>query len=176
VVHVIKEDGPYPPPGSVVDSISIYTRDLAEANRELYLKQKRKAHVGNTGQTSTREDNWLINMVDAATEAASTVMDDSELENDLGMSRQAMAANSNGIIRAEDMTSRYGSFGSSSRSTPASPSLNSHKQMAKDDPIVEQVMSFDSTNPSVGASIGWSASEDTERSARLITADHLVSA
>jgi hypothetical protein len=114
-------------------------------------------------------------MVDAATVAASTIMDDSELENDLRMPHQAMAAyNDNGMIRAENMTSRYGSFGSS-RSAPASPSLNSHKKMVQDDPIVEQVLSFASTNPSVGASIGWSTSEDTEKSARLLTAEHLVS-
>ena len=174
----MKEDGLYPPPGSVVDSISIYTRDLAEANRELIIKQKRKSHVGCTGQISVRKENWLVNVVDAATEAASTVMDDSELENDLRMPHQRVAAykrKNDGSLRAENMTSRYGSFGSS-RSAPASPSLISHKKAAQNEHSMEHVHSFVSSAPSVGSSIGWSASEDSEKSARLIAAAPFVSA
>lgn len=162
----MEEEGPFPPPRSLVDSISVYVRDLAEANRELFLLQKRKSHVGITGQSSRREDNWLINMVDAATEAASTIMDDSEVENDLTAPHHF---NSHGnAMNAENMTSRYGSFGSS-RSRTNSPAISMRKaSLTKDDSLVEQVASFASSNPSVG----WSASADSEKTGPLLTADH----
>ena len=111
----VEDDSSVPKPGAHVDSISYYTRLLVEANREMFLLQEHKKRVAETGNTSVRAGgfSWFIKVVDAATDAATTIIKDSEETNELGNPHDSTGVFlEDSLPLAERMTSFYGSFGS----------------------------------------------------------------
>lgn len=186
---MVEEVGPLPPAGSLVDSISYYTKKLADSNRGMTEMQESRSVYGETGVIdSVRRSNWFVDMVEAATEAASNVMEESLDDNGLRSFNESSARLGEGFMKAEDMTSKYGSFATSSSSRPGSarnlapPSspapmsspatLVSRKTApARIEERIEHTMTFPEP------SISWSISGDSssEKSARLIAAPHLVS-
>ena len=128
---------------------------------------------------SRRERNWFVDLVDKATVAASTIMEDSVDDNDLRSPHDSVYYGSGDellIYRADRMTSQYGSFGTPSASvpssSPAAPRLATRKSARrdeqKDQDTVEKTVSF-------SPNITWTDSTDSDRATRLIFSDHLVS-
>jgi hypothetical protein len=179
LVHKVGEDGVYPPAGCKVDSISCYTMDLAICNKEVYLLQQQRRSVAENGPStrSSARGKWLIDAVDAATEAASMIMDDSIHDNGLATPYDTIPFGEDYVTLAENMTSKYGSFGSSRGVAPPSspnPNLTSRKNDVPsrvDEEYVEVLPNF----TSIPSGVGWSSSIDSDRSTRLVTSDHLVS-
>ena len=106
-----------PPRGTHVDSISYYTYDLADCNKDMYFMQQRKTEIALTGNSSFEADNWLARLMISAYEVADQIMVDSAEENAL---RATYSSSDYGtsIPQAELMSSRYGSFGARVGLTP----------------------------------------------------------
>ena len=174
VIHKITEDGVYPPPGSLVDSISCYTMDVALCNRKVQLLQKQREIVAELGVSmNNARGKWLINAVDAATEAASMIMDESIDENGLRSPRDASIFGPDLGFRVENMTSRYGSFGGNRGASPSQRS-GTRKHVVPEtveEEYIEAVASF----AALPSDIGWSRSAGSDKGTRLVTSDHLVS-
>ena len=173
------EDGVYPPPGNHVDSISCYTQDLAKCNREVYICQQQREIVAETGQSPTQQrGKWLVNAVDAAADAASTIMDDSIDDNGLRSPYYSPET----ALCAENMSSKYGSFGSKFGSNriwhtpPSSPacSLVKNRKTALTPTSEEDGVATNISFLSKSSS-GWSGTFNSDRSIRLVTSDHMVS-
>ena len=176
---MVGENGVYPPPGSIVDSISCYTMDVAICNRKVQLLQKQREIVAEHGASPANgRGKWLINAVDAATNAATMIMDESIDDNGLRSPSDASPFGSDFGFRVENMTSRYGSFGAK-RGAPSDYRKAKRKCVVPsgvegecvEGEYVEAVASF----ASLPSDIGWSRSVDSDRGTRLVTSDHLVS-
>jgi hypothetical protein len=126
---VYVEDARYaerPERGTRVDSISYYTQELAANSRALFKIQQRKVQIAESGNMSIKADNWLDQAVRNFTMAATQIMDDSAIANDLKVPDRPSQASSPEILaasvpRAEKMTSQYGSFSSATIGTPFQP-------------------------------------------------------
>lgn len=109
-----------PPRGTHVDSISYYTYDLADCNKNMHFMQQRKTEIAFSGNSSNEADSWIARLMISAYEVANQIMVDSAEDNALAAGSlvdNALRANYNafrdgtGIPQAELMSSRYGSFG-----------------------------------------------------------------
>ena len=109
-----------PSRGTHVDSISYYTYDLADCNKNMYFMQQRKTEIAFSGNSSNEADSWIARLMISAYEVADQIMVDSAEDNALGAGSlvdNALRANYSsfedgaGIPQAELMSSRYGSFG-----------------------------------------------------------------
>lgn len=119
----------------------------------------------------------MINALDAATNAATMIMDESIDDNGLRSPADASAFGPDYSFRVENMTSRYGSFGAK---RGASPGRRKTKRKCvfptvDEDCVetgyVEAVASF----ASMPSDVGWSRSVDSDKGTRLVSSDHLVS-
>lgn len=108
---VIDDEGPYPPRGVRVDSISYYTRDLAECNRELFLLQQQKTQIAHSGNVVIKAKNWFTKAIDSLSDTVADVLDESLEDNDLKSPQDLLHFMGTCIPQAEQMTSQYGSFG-----------------------------------------------------------------
>lgn len=173
----MEERGELPQKGAHVDSISYYTRVLVECNRELFLLQEHKTRVAETGNTSARAANesWFVKVVDAATEAASTIIRDSEEVNALGSPHDSGLALGGGLPLAERMTSFYGSFGGHEKTgTGVTPTTQKRKKIGS---------SHDLGSLSLGGgngfsirdapTVSWGSAETNEKKVRLVIDDHM---
>lgn len=101
-----------PERGTHVDSISYYTHDLAVCNKNMYYMQQRKTDIAVTGNVAKEADHWLSRMMLSAYEVADRIMIDSAEDNALKSSYSSSFDDPSAAIpQAEQMTSRYGSFG-----------------------------------------------------------------
>jgi hypothetical protein len=101
-----------PARGTHVDSISYYTYDLADCNRNMYTMQQRKAEIALTGNSSYDVDTWLSRLMISANEIADQIMIDSAMDNALRANYKAFDERFGvPIPQAELMASHYGSFG-----------------------------------------------------------------
>jgi hypothetical protein len=176
VFHV-SEDGKLPEEGSIVDSISCHTMELAKLNRKVQALQRQREIVAENGiNPSCISGKWLIDAVDAATEAASAIMDDSMDDNSLRTMNDSAVFGPDIVLRAENMTSRYGSFGSTKNSNVSSAQVTNSTTRRKlyqskvNGEYATAAVSFSS----LPSDIGWSSSADSEKNIRLVTSDHLV--
>jgi hypothetical protein len=97
-----------PKRGTRVDSISYYTQELAAHSRELFRMQHRKAQIADSGNMSIKADNWFDQVVREASRVANRIMDDSAMDNYLVSPSDSYEEYN--VVRAENMTSRYGSI------------------------------------------------------------------
>jgi hypothetical protein len=113
-VQPVGLNDPVPVKGTRVDAIQYYTRELAESNKDVFVKQRRQIQVAETGNTSVRADDWLAKITEFAQGAAITILEDSVVDNDLRSPRdssyEAISADEAEIPQAERMTSMYGSI------------------------------------------------------------------
>lgn len=72
-----------PQKGTHVDSISYYTYDLSEMNKEMCALQSRKAEIALEGTNHSQADNWFTKLVVSAYEMADEIMIDSAEDNAL---------------------------------------------------------------------------------------------
>jgi Late exocytosis, associated with Golgi transport/Cytosolic domain of 10TM putative phosphate transporter len=102
-----------PQKGTHVDSISYYTYDLAEMNKELQAMQRRKAELAFSGTNQEEADNWLKKLVLSAYEMADEIMIDSAEDNALRTSYSSLSEKGVSIPQAELMSNRtlYGTLG-----------------------------------------------------------------
>lgn len=102
-----------PRKGTRVDSISYYTQELAAHSRALFRLQSQKERIAESGNLSVRAENWFDSVFQEFSEVANQIMDDSILDNDLISPNESV--DGLGFRHAENMTSRYGSFGNTRR-------------------------------------------------------------
>jgi hypothetical protein len=153
-------DNRKPERGTHVDSISYYTHDLAALNKDMYFMQQRKTEIQVTGNVSFEADNWISRVMASAYEVADSIMVDSAEDNELKANYSSFETATGGVPQAEQMTSRYGSFGPvggtmnsrASRSTHFR-KINPHESPlldTKDTPVAERptVSRSDSTESS----------------------------
>lgn len=176
----VDDEGPYPARGIRVDSISYYTRDLAECNRSLFILQQQKTQIAETGNIIVKANNWFTEAIATIADTVSDVLEESLEDNDLKTPQDAMRFMGTSIPQAEQMTSQYGSFGF----TVGTPSpLVSRPYLARSSPEVTNI-----PNPEINGapradpiphqrSVSWnldsmSVSGD-ERSTRLVNDDRL---
>lgn len=107
-----------PSRGIHVDSISYYTHDLAASNQEMYFMQQRKSEIAITGNSSFEADNWLSRVMHSAFEVADRIMVDSAEDNSLRTAYNSFDDSGAAVPQAEQMSSRYGSFGPVSDVSP----------------------------------------------------------
>lgn len=100
-----------PARGTHVDSITYYTNDLADMNKDMYFMQQRKTEIALTGNTSFEAENWLSRLMISAHEVADQIMVDSAEDNALRANYASYDDYGASIPQAELMSSRYGSFG-----------------------------------------------------------------
>lgn len=101
-----------PARGTHVDSISYYTYDLADCNRNMYNMQQRKAELALTGGASFDVDTWIARLMISANEVADQIMIDSAEDNALRATYTSFDETYGvPIPQAELMSSHYGSFG-----------------------------------------------------------------
>jgi hypothetical protein len=176
-VFYVSEDGRLPDEGFTVDSISCYTMELAKLNRKVQALQKQREIVAENGlNTSCISGKWLIDAVDAATEAATAIMDDSMDDNSLRAMNDSAVFGPDIGLRAENMTSRYGSFGSTKSGNLSSAQVNNSTNRRKlfqskvNGEYATSTVSFSS----LPSDVAYSSSSDSEKNIRLVTSDHLV--
>jgi hypothetical protein len=104
-------DNQKPERGTHVDSISYYTHDLATLSKHMYFMQQRKTEIQVTGNVSFEADNWISRVMASAYEVADSIMVDSAEDNALKANYSSFESATGAIPQAEQMTSRYGSFG-----------------------------------------------------------------
>ena len=178
---VVPEHGAYPPRGARVDSISYYTRDLAECNRELYLLQQSKKQIAESGNVIIKASNWFTETIDMFAGTVSEVLEQSLLDNELKTPEDSLHYMGNSIPQAEQMTSQYGSFGYSS----GAPSpLVQRPYLAKMDRLETGLTPFDNGATRNGdlpiirePSISWNSEDsfsEEKRHTRLVNDDRLV--
>ena len=176
VFHV-NEDGRLPNEGCVVDSISCYTMELAKLNRKVQALQKQREIAAENGlHHSCMSGKWLIDAVDAATEAASAIMDDSMDDNSLRTLNDSAVFGPDLVLRAENMTSRYGSFGSTKSSNVSSAQVtnSAHRRKLYHSKVNGEYSTAAVSFSSLPSDVGCSSSNDSEKNIRLVTSDHLV--
>jgi hypothetical protein len=102
-----------PERGTHVDSISYYTYDLAETNKELHAMQTRKVKMAFVGSSHVEAENWLTKLMVSAYEMADEVMLDSAEDNALRTSYSSVSEKGVSIPQAELMSTRtlYGTLG-----------------------------------------------------------------
>ena len=101
-----------PARGTHVDSISYYTYDLADSNRNMYNMQQRKSEIALTGNSSFAVDTWLARLMISVNEVADQIMFDSAEDNALRATYTSFDETYGvPIPQAELMSSHYGSFG-----------------------------------------------------------------
>jgi hypothetical protein len=100
-----------PQRGTHVDSISYYTHDLAICNKNMYHMQQRKTDIAVSGNVAIEADHWLSRMMLSAYEVADRIMIDSAEDNALKATYSSFDDSAAAIPQAEQMSSRYGSFG-----------------------------------------------------------------
>ena len=104
-----------PERGTHVDSISYYTYDLAETNKQLYAMQQRKVEMAFEGSSHVEADNWFTKLVVSAYEMADEIMIDSAEDNALRTNYSGVTAIPEGaaIPQAELMSTHtlYGTIG-----------------------------------------------------------------
>lgn len=103
-----------PVKGTHVDSISYYTYDLAETNKELQAMQTRKVQMAFAGSSHVDADNWITKLMVAAYEMADEIMIDSAEDNALRTCYSgSVSDNGISIPQAELMSTRtlYGTLG-----------------------------------------------------------------
>lgn len=148
-----------PAKGTIVDSISYYTQELAANSRTLFKMQQRKSQIAESGNLSLRADNWYDQVARNFSAVANVILDESVMENELYSPTDSPLILSPGtmfnIPHAEHMTSHYGSFGFLSSSLD-----EEHRRRARivsDDllvrylpvvPTIEDIYSFESTTKS----------------------------
>eukprot|EP00934_Nitzschia_sp_Nitz4_P006176 Nitzschia sp. Nitz4//scaffold4_size323378//84551//88052//NITZ4_000640-RA/size323378-snap-gene-0.407-mRNA-1//1//CDS//3329553339//6166//frame0 len=109
-----------PARGTHVDSISYYSYDLADCNRNMVAMQQRKSKLALTGNKNFEADNWISRLMISANEVADRIMIDSAEDNALRANYTSFDELSVGapIPQAELMSSRYGSFGQNAGISP----------------------------------------------------------
>jgi hypothetical protein len=102
-----------PGKGTHVDSISYYTYDLAETNKELHAMQSRKVEMAFAGSSHVDVENWITKLMVAAYEMADEIMIDSAEDNALRTSYISSSEKGVSIPQAELMSTRtlYGTLG-----------------------------------------------------------------
>lgn len=113
-----------PQKGTHVDSISYYTYDLNEMNKQMCSLQSRKAEIALEGTNHSAADNWFTKLVVSAYEMANEIMLDSAEDNALRTSYTPVCETGVPIPQAELMGERtiYGTLqGVAARSTDYSP-------------------------------------------------------
>jgi hypothetical protein len=102
-----------PEKGTHVDSISYYTYDLAETNKELHAMQSRKVEMAFAGSSHVDVENWITKLMVAAYEMADEIMIDSAEDNALRTSYSSSSEKGISIPQAELMSTRtlYGTLG-----------------------------------------------------------------
>jgi hypothetical protein len=103
------------PKGTLVDSISYYTQELAAHSKALFLLQQRKTRVAEFGRTSVTQATWLDGVVHGVEKLTGEILQESMMDNSLACPSHdwelANGANDpHGVPQAERMTSKYGSF------------------------------------------------------------------
>eukprot|EP00566_Odontella_aurita_P003015 CAMPEP_0113599678 /NCGR_PEP_ID=MMETSP0015_2-20120614/42281_1 /TAXON_ID=2838 /ORGANISM="Odontella" /LENGTH=1029 /DNA_ID=CAMNT_0000507843 /DNA_START=376 /DNA_END=3466 /DNA_ORIENTATION=+ /assembly_acc=CAM_ASM_000160 len=137
-IYEIEDDMP-PPKGVRVDSITYYTQELANFSREVFLMQKKKSRIIETGNASPRDSSWIQSAIDAAKGTADEIIEESLEANELtiGASQSMQNHESNYLSR------RYGSFdeGDPRRSRRRNPDLTDSTRdtrLLDDEHLVEQ--------------------------------------
>jgi Late exocytosis, associated with Golgi transport/Cytosolic domain of 10TM putative phosphate transporter len=102
-----------PEKGTHVDSISYYTYDLAETNKELHVMQTRKVEMAFVGSSHVDAENWITKLMVAAYEMADEIMIDSAEDNALRTNYSSVSEKGTSIPQAELMSTRtlYGTLG-----------------------------------------------------------------
>lgn len=102
-----------PDKGTHVDSISYYTYDLAETNKELHAMQTRKNEMAFVGSSHVDAENWITKLMVAAYEMADEIMIDSAEDNALRTNYSSVSEKGISIPQAELMSTRtlYGTLG-----------------------------------------------------------------
>jgi len=115
----IEEEGSLPPRGVIVDSIDYYTHDLEQINQELFLGQRKKARIAETGNISVRANDWISKAVDYAAYIGDSIIGESLQANSLTLgpttpskspNSDASGATDGKAVSAKRMFSDYGSF------------------------------------------------------------------
>lgn len=101
-----------PQKGTHVDSISYYTYDLSEMNKEMATLQSRKAQIAFQGTNHSAADNWFTKLVVSAYEMANEIMIESAEDNALRTSYTPVGETGVPIPQAELMGERtiYGTL------------------------------------------------------------------
>mmetsp|Transcript_22394 Transcript_22394/g.33982 ORF Transcript_22394/g.33982 Transcript_22394/m.33982 type:complete len:1037 (+) Transcript_22394:105-3215(+) len=163
-VVMVNEKGPYPAPGTLVDSISLHTREVADCNYQIYKLQQENFVLAGTGNVKPREANkWFDSFAEAAAQVANTIMDDSAIDNDLKTHHDE---NQEVLIhRAENMSGRYGSFSpaNASPSLHYNPNRKTPASSFENRDVLEHSMS-----PLSDPSQSYSGSMESDKSAKLI--------
>ena len=152
--------------------------DVAICNKKVQFLQKQREIVAQNGPNpSNGRGKWLINAVDAATNAATMIMDESIDDNGLRSPADASTFGPDYSFRVENMTSRYGSFGSKKGTSPSrrtskrKGTVPTVSEDCVEEGFIEAVASF----ASLPSDVGWSRSAESDKGTRLVTSDHLVS-
>jgi len=121
---------------------------------------------------------WITSISDAAAKAASTIMDDSFLDNHLRSPHDSIVFNDNQVVliqRADNMSGRYGSFST----PPSSPVNHEGRKGVHFTPLKDDSSIAGRNIPSMifsGGSISYSGSMDSDKSAKLILSSPMTSA
>ncbi len=101
-----------PQKGTHVDSISYYTYDLSEMNKEMCSLQSRKAEIAFQGTNHSAADNWFTKLVVSAYEMANEIMIESAEDNALRTNYTPVGETGVPIPQAELMGERtiYGTL------------------------------------------------------------------
>lgn len=164
---------PVPDKGTRVDAIQYYTRELAESNKDVFVKQRRQILVAETGNTSVRADDWLAKITEFAQGAAITILEDSVVDNDLRSPRdssyEAISADEAEIPQAERMTSMYGSI------APAKPEGTKRTDMARSSKLTSlgEIPTFSQDTDLSWPNVGSVDTDD--KSYPLLTQEEVVS-
>lgn len=170
-IQTVGINDPVPAKGTQVDAISYYTRELAESNKDVFVMQRRQIQVAETGNASVRASDWLSMIADYAAGAATTILDDSEVDNDLLSPHDSFADTDGSIPQAERMTSMYGSIMHGPRAEIAkSPRQAQSSKRASLGPIPTFSSDTEISFPTLG-SVG-----SDDKSYPLLTQDEMVSA
>ena len=98
------------PRGTLVDSISYYTLELAEQSRKLREWQRKAEELAESGNQQREEaSGWISKAMAGAESISNQIMRDSILENSLLTPVDSYHAY--GSVNAEHMTSQYGTIG-----------------------------------------------------------------
>eukprot|EP00523_Entomoneis_sp_CCMP467_P008539 CAMPEP_0168737984 /NCGR_PEP_ID=MMETSP0724-20121128/10690_1 /TAXON_ID=265536 /ORGANISM="Amphiprora sp., Strain CCMP467" /LENGTH=1061 /DNA_ID=CAMNT_0008785295 /DNA_START=92 /DNA_END=3277 /DNA_ORIENTATION=- len=104
----IEESSRKPPRGTLVDSISYYTMELAHYSRKLKEYQKSVKQLAECG-SKVSASTWIDKVMAGAEDISNQIMKDSMLENSLVLPSDSYFENVAG--NAEYMTSQYGTIG-----------------------------------------------------------------
>jgi hypothetical protein len=172
-VQSVGLNDPVPDKGTRVDAIQYYTRELAESNKDVFVKQRRQIQVAETGNTSVRADDWLSRITEFAQGAAITILEDSVVNNDLRSPRDssydAISADEAEIPQAERMTSMYGSI------APVKPESTKRTDMARASKLTSlgEIPTFSHDTDMSWPNVGSVDSDD--KSYPLLTQEEMVS-